>query len=126
MFLVKRAFFYGFLVWLIPFITAVLIFRIHESNRPLFESIMAVVIVAVAVFFTGKYFRHVEKYFVKEGVQLGVLWLLISVAADFPFFITGPFAMSPMEYVSDIAVIYLIFPLITVSASRLISVRKSK
>lgn len=39
-----RAIFYGFLIWLIPFIVAFVIFPLRESARPLFESIMPVAV----------------------------------------------------------------------------------
>jgi hypothetical protein len=35
---------FGFLVWLIPFAVSVAIFSIHETQRPLFESFMPLVI----------------------------------------------------------------------------------
>ncbi len=31
---------YGFLTWLIPFAVSIVIFPFHDSQRPLFESIM--------------------------------------------------------------------------------------
>jgi hypothetical protein len=47
----KLAIIYGILVWAIPFVVSVVIFPIHDSNRPLFESIMPVAGVASAIFF---------------------------------------------------------------------------
>ena len=35
---------FGFLVWLAAFVAAILIFPLRESARPLFESIMPVVL----------------------------------------------------------------------------------
>lgn len=39
----------GLLVWLVPFVVAVGAFPLHESSRPLFESIMAATVTATAV-----------------------------------------------------------------------------
>ena len=60
---------YGFLTWLIPFLVSVLIFPIHQTERPLFESIMPVVIVACAVFFSVLYFRRVTSGFLLERYE---------------------------------------------------------
>ncbi len=40
---VKKALLFGFLLWVIPFVIAFLIFPIRNSDRPLFESIMPIV-----------------------------------------------------------------------------------
>lgn len=46
---------FGFLIWLISFLVSVLIFPLRTSQRPLFESIMPVVIVIWTVFFAVIY-----------------------------------------------------------------------
>lgn len=109
----KLVLLYGFLIWLIPFIIAFLIFPIHDSERPLFESIMAVVVTFSAVFFTILYFRKVDAAFFREGVFLGVSWFLISVAIDLPLFSAGPMKMAFVDYVKDIGLTYLIIPTVT-------------
>jgi len=68
----KKAVLYGFLIWLIVFATAFLIFPIHESNRAFFESIMPVIISIVTSFFAFKYFSNVENNFIKEGLYFGI------------------------------------------------------
>ena len=40
----RKAFGLGFFVWLVPFVVAFLVFPIHDTARPLFESIMAVTV----------------------------------------------------------------------------------
>ena len=49
---------YGFLTWLIPFVVSIVIFPFHESQRPLFELIMPVVVTACAVVFGILYLRR--------------------------------------------------------------------
>ena len=41
---VRKAVLFGFLIWLIPFVVAFIIFPLRESSRPLFESIMPVTV----------------------------------------------------------------------------------
>jgi hypothetical protein len=111
----RKALFYGVLVWLITFAVASVIFPLHQSARPLFESIMPVALAAAVVGFAVRYFRIVGAAFVREGLRLGLLWLLISVAVDAPLFLFGgPMLMSPGQYVMDIGVTYLLIPVITV------------
>jgi len=79
---IKLVFLYGFFVWLIPFIVAFLIFPIRETDRPLFESIMPVIVTLRAVLFSILYFLKVDAAFFKEGTLLGIVWFLISVMID--------------------------------------------
>ncbi len=46
-----KAVLYGFLIWLTAFVVAFLIFPLRESSRPLFESIMPVVVTLATVAF---------------------------------------------------------------------------
>lgn len=72
---IKKTLFYGFLIWLIPFITAFFIFPIRESNRALFESIMPVVITICVVIFAYLYLKKVENNYARESVLIGLIWL---------------------------------------------------
>lgn len=111
---IGRAVLYGFIVWLIPFVVAFAIFPLRESARPLFESIMPVAIALAAVTLGIAYFRRVRHGYVREGLLLGVLWLVISVLIDAPLMLLGgPMRMSLGQYVADIGVTYLMIPVIT-------------
>lgn len=120
----KLALFYGFLIWVIPFAIAFLIFSIRESNRPLFESIMPVVVVATTIVFTKPYLLKIDKDYYKESIKLGILWLAISIVIDLLMFMQGPMAMTFAEYISDIGVAYLIIPTITVGFGCLLEKKK--
>lgn len=109
---IKIALIYGFIIWVVPFLVALFIFTLRASNRALFESIMAVVLTASVVFFTVKYFKIVAKDFLHEGILVGLLWFVISLALDFPMFFAGPMKMGAYEYVSDIGFTYLVIPII--------------
>ena len=110
----KRALAYGVMVWLIPFAVSVLIFKLRDSNRPLFESLMPVAVAVSVVFFGNLYFRKLEKDFRKEGVLLGALWMAMSIVIDLPLFSKGPMAMPFGKYMADIGVTYLMIPAITI------------
>ena len=104
---------FGFLLWLIPFLVSVLIFPLRTSQRPLFESIMPVVIAIWTVFFSILYLSGKKSDFLKEGIFIGIVWLLISIVLDIMISIEGPIKMPIWDYVTDIAVTYIIIPTIT-------------
>ena len=104
---------FGFLLWLIPFAVSVLIFPLRTSQRPLFESIMPVVIAIWTVFFSILYLSGKKSDLLKEGILIGIAWLLISIVLDLMIFIEGSIKMPLWDYVADIAVTYLMIPTIT-------------
>lgn len=110
----KRALLYGFLIWLLPFIVSIIIFPLRESARPLFESIMPVVVTLCAVVFSILYFKNLDRDFLKEGILLGVIWFVISLVIDLLMFSSGPMKMSFADYMMDIGLTYLIIPTVTI------------
>lgn len=123
----KLVIIYGVLVWLVPFVVSVVIFPIHDTNRPLFESIMPVAGTISALFFLILYFKKVSGNFLQEGVWLGIIWLGISLAIDLFMFLptNSPMKMSLTDYVSDIGVTYLAIPTMTIGVGYLLEKRKS-
>ena len=110
----KKILLYGFLIWLIPFIVAFLIFPIKESNLPLFESIMPVAVTLATVLYSVLYFKNVTANYLKVGVLLGLTWLAISLVIDLPLFmLVEPMKMTFGDYMMDIGLTYLIIPIIT-------------
>lgn len=110
----RKAILYGVGVWLIPFAVAFSIFPLRQSARPLFESIMPVVVAGAVVGFAVPYFSMVGAAFIRESLRLGLLWLLISVAMDAPLMLFGgPMRMTVGQYIADIGVTYLMIPVIT-------------
>jgi hypothetical protein len=103
------------LIWLIAFAVSVVIFPLRAAQRPLFESIMPV---ALAVATTGlalDLMRRTATSGWRNGLTVGLLWLAINVLIDLPLFtLGGPMLMPLSDYVMDIAVTYLIIPVITV------------
>ena len=122
----RRALIFGFLIWLVPFIVSVIIFPIHDTNRPLFESIMPVAGIVSAIFFLILYFKKVGSNFLQEGIRLGILWLAISLVIDFIMFLpsNSPMHLSLADYMADIGVTYLAIPTITVGVGYLLELRK--
>jgi hypothetical protein len=110
-----KAILFGFLIWLAAFVVAFLIFPLRESSRPLFESIMPVVVTSATAVFAVVYFRGVRKGFLKEGIALGCLWFAINVLIDLPLMLAGgPMQMTLGEYIADIGLTYLVIPAVTI------------
>lgn len=105
---------FGVLTWLIPFFVSILIFPIHDTERPLFESIMPLVVTLCAVVFSVLYLGKVTTSFLREGILIGMVWLVINLLIDLPLFSAGPMAMPLAEYIKDIGLTYLIIPAVTV------------
>jgi hypothetical protein len=110
-----KAILFGFFVWLAAFVVAFLIFPLRESSRPLFESIMPVVVTTATAGFGVVYFRAVRKEYLREGIVLGCLWVAINVVIDLPLMLTGgPMQMTAGQYIADIGLTYLIIPAVTI------------
>ena len=107
-----RALLYGLGVWVIPFAVAMFIFPLRANERPLFESVMPVVVAAATVFFAYRYLSRSQGTGWREGVQLGMVFLAVSLVIDLLMFSWGPMKMSFVDYVKDIGLTYLLMPVI--------------
>lgn len=109
--------FLGFLVWAVPFITGMLTVPLQQSDRPLFESIMPIVITLITVGCSFQFFNKEKSVSFMNGLVIGFTWFVISVCLDSLFFIVGPFRIPFLVYVKDIAATYLMIPVITAGFS---------
>ena len=105
----KTIMLFGFLIWLIPFVVSFFIFPLRSSSRPLFESIMPVVLTSAVVFFTVRYLSKINREFVKEGIFIGIVWAVISLVIDLILFMPeSQMQMTLSDYMMDIGITYLI------------------
>ena len=101
----------GLLVWLVPFLVALCLSRVRADDRLLFESLMPVVLAVTAVGFA--LVRPAAVSSPVRGLLIGVAWLAISICLDLMMFTHGPMKMSLVNYMKDIGLTYLMFPVIT-------------
>jgi hypothetical protein len=120
-----RAVLFGVAIWLITFIVSFAIYPLKEQWRSLFESIMPVTIAFVVVYFALRYFRRVQGGYLREGIILGLLWLLISLAIDLPLMLSPPINMNLVEYLADIGLTYVIMPIITAGIGAALAAKSS-
>ena len=113
---------FGILLWLIPFLVSIIIFPIREDNRPLFESIMPVILIITVLILSILYFKNIEKKFLKEGVSIGILWFIISIIIDLILFLPETeMQMTLINYFMDIGLTYLIILVIPIAFGYLLS-----
>jgi hypothetical protein len=113
---------FGFLIWLIPFLVSFVIFPLRDANRPLFESIMPIILVLTVMIISVLYFKKIEKKSLKEGLIAGVLWFVLSLVIDLMLFLpASPMQMSFSDYMMDIGLTYLIILMIPIGISALVS-----
>lgn len=110
---IKKSIGFGFLLWLIPFLLSFLLYPIHQNNRPLFESIMPIIGTLLTVIF----FNKLKLTAKKDGFVVGIFWMLLSLGLDSFVFIWGPLKMTPVAYLEDIGLSYLMFLIITTGIS---------
>jgi len=121
---IKLAIIYGFIVWVIPFVIAFLIFPLRTLDRPFFESIMPVAVSVTTAIFTVLYFKKVEKNFLKEGILLGAIYFAVNITLDLLMFSKWPMAMPFVDYVKDIGFTYLLIPAITIGMGHILDKKK--
>jgi len=120
--------FFGILAWLIPFLISVL-FVDMEGNfiipQTFFKSIMIVVGSLVAVMLAVKYYKNIKNNFVQEGIILGIIWFIISIALDLVMVFSNFFQMTVLEYFTDIGLRYLCIPIFTIGLGYALNQKKS-
>ena len=105
---------YGFIVWVVPYVSAIPLLGLMQSDQIFFKTIMIVEGGIVAAICAVLYFNKVEKEFYKEGILLGAVWLGINWLLDF-------IALLPLskmaygQYFAEIGLRYLVMPVFTVS-----------
>lgn len=114
----KRAVLLGFASWLIPFFVSFLVFPVKKSNPPLFETMMALVVLITAGVLFRFYFRK-RAVAAAEALCVGLLWFAVNLIMDYPMFAYGPMKMTAAAYYSEIGLAYLAFPLFGFWAARL-------
>lgn len=105
----KRGLALGFLSWLIPFVFGFLAFPLKRVNGGLFDTAMALALVLTAALLARRYFGS-EAPEAGEALSLGILWLAINLALDYPMFAYGPMKMTAWRYYCEIGAGYLLYP----------------
>ncbi|MGA2570773.1 MAG: hypothetical protein ABSF23_09655 [Terracidiphilus sp.] len=111
-----RAVLLGILSWSIPFFAGFFLFQVKKSNAPLFTTLMYLVVLITAGALLAFYFRR-RRVSVVGALVVGTMWLAINLILDFPMFAFGPMKMTPLDYYSEIGLVYLTYPILAVLAT---------
>ena len=103
---------YGVLVWLIPSLITVTLASFVAMN--VFEIISAVAIAVTVIAFSYLYFRGITEDFIKEGILIGIIWLIISIILDLILVAVGISQLNLTSYAMYVAPLYIIIPAVTI------------
>jgi hypothetical protein len=103
---------FGFIVWLIP--TLITLLLSYLSGMFFFDLISAVSIALTVIVFAYIYFKDVEDHYVKEGIVIGLFWLIISIILDIILILVGVTKLTLAQYSVYVAPLYVIIPAITI------------
>ena len=115
----KRAALLGFLTWFIPFLISFALFPVKKSNAPLFSTLMSLLLLFTTAALLKVYFRH-RTVSTIEAALVGMIWLMMNLAFDYPMFSRGPMQMAASAYYSEIGLAYLAIPIFAFGAARLV------
>lgn len=111
---ILRLLMFGFLSWVVIFGTSVCLFGLKKENEHTFEILMGTVLTLCAVGFTLLYFRKIRTAFLREGVLLGLTFVVCNILFDLPMFLAGPMRMPPGRYFTEIGIAYFSMAIISI------------
>lgn len=79
-----------------------------------FDVISAVAIAVVVIVFAYLYFVNIFAHFIREGIVIGILWVVISIVLDVVLIFLNISRISLIEYAVNIAPLYIIIPAVTI------------
>lgn len=96
---------YGVILWAIPYVTAIPLLPLMRSDQPFFKTIMIVEGSIVGAALAVMYFKSVEREFLREGMALAAVWIVVNWVLDFVGLL--PFSdLSPVRYFVEIGLRY--------------------
>ena len=111
---------YGFIVWVVPYFSAIPLLGLMESDLIFFKTLMIMVGGIMSAICVVLYFNKAEKDYLKEGIWLGVVWLVVNWLLDFVALL--PLSKMPYaQYFREIGLRYLTMPALTIPIGYILS-----
>ncbi len=107
---------YGFLAWLIPFVTSIFFYTregVLTIDVFLFKTIMIVIGSTSAAFLLVSYFKKIDTRYLKEGIIVGLTWFGINILLDLLVLIPMS-GMTIADYFTQIGLRYLVMPVMSI------------
>jgi hypothetical protein len=120
-----RAILYAIILWGLTFLGMFLMYPVRLDNPMLFVVLTMLTQALLSMFLTVMYFRDVEDHLIREGLKLGIIWMVTSIVLDQGPFVWGLMHLSFLDYVADTGLSHLLYPIATVGAGFLLSADKS-
>lgn len=117
---------YGFLAWLIPFVTAFFFYSKDGGlviDIFLFKSIMIVVGAISGAFLLISYFKKISNSYLREGIIVGLTWFSINILLDLLVLIPMS-GMSVADYFTQIGLRYLVMPVMSIMVGAALANKK--
>ncbi len=83
----KLGIIYGILIWVFVYLITLIFSPLITDNIPYINIVAPVAIIIVTTFFGILYIRNIDKNEVKEGFEIGIIFILMDVLCDFVFFV---------------------------------------
>lgn len=120
-----RAVIYGFLTWLIPFLSS-FVFYNKDGGLSIeimfFKSIMIVIGSISATFLLVSHFKRIDNDYLKQAIIVGFIWLAINIGLD--LLVLLPMSdMSLADYFMQIGLRYLIIPVMAIMIGKILSLK---
>ncbi len=113
----------GFLSWLLPFALSFVFYKPSGEltiSYDLFKSLMIVLGSITGCFLLFRYFKFVEKDFIKQGVLVGISWFVINIVLD-TLILLPMMGESFSNYFISIGLRYTVIPAISITMGYLLN-----
>lgn len=115
---------YGLILWVIPYVTAIPLLPLMKSDPTFFKTIMIVEGSLVGGVLAALYFQRVQRDFLREGIILAMVWIVLNWLLDFVALL--PFAeMSLSRYFLEIGLRYFAIASTTIAIGYVLHSRSS-
>lgn len=115
--------FFGFLVWLIPFVASLLFYTAEGKiiiDIFLFKAIMIVIGSISGAVLLILYFKKIRTDYFKEGIIVGLLWFGINILLDL-LVLVMIFRMPATDYFTRIGVGYIVIMVMCITVGTALS-----
>jgi hypothetical protein len=108
---IKLALVYGLGVWVALVAVSLVLAPVETTNSPFFESLKSIALAVIASAFIVMYLKKVKQSTALEGLIIGAIWAIITVALDYVLYAFGLFGdLTFAEYCNDVASSYVMIP----------------
>lgn len=117
---------FGFIAWLIPFISAFFFYTREGKliiDQLLFKNIMVVVGSVTGAILLVLYFKKIKTDYLKEGIITGIIWFAVNIVLDLLILI--PMSGMPVStYFTRIGLEYLAIPAMAIAVGAALANKK--